>query len=134
MQRLGYIVFCGRSGEEYRFECWDLETRFRALGAIYIATRRRAEGVGYGRAHHETLYIGHVPSLARGAGAPSPFEAFARHGANCLCVHAVGTEERRVAIHGDLVAAHDPILNRNDGPAAWLGGTTLTSRAPSRHL
>ena len=120
--RLGCIVFFGRSGEEYRFECWDLETRFRALGAIYIVTRRRVEGAGYRRAHHETLYIGHVASLACPTKS-SPFPQFAQHGANCVCVHAVATEERRVAICNDLVAAHEPLLNRRDGPAAWLSAS-----------
>jgi hypothetical protein len=119
---VGYIIFFGRSGEEYRFECWDLETRFRAVGAIYVVTRRRAEGAGYRRAHHETLYIGHVPSLAGLVGTLSPLGAFAQHGANCLCVYAASTEERRIAIRDDLVAAQQPILNRSDGPA-WLGGT-----------
>lgn len=120
--RLGYIIFTGRSGQEYSFECWDLDTRFRAVGAIYIVTRRRAEGAGYRRAHHETLYIGQVPSLASPAGARSPFAAYGQHGANCLCVHAASTEEGRIAVRDDLVAAHEPILNRNDGPAVWLDG------------
>jgi hypothetical protein len=119
---LGYIVFCGKSGEEYRFECRDFETRFRAIGAIYVVTRRRTEGAGYRRAHHETLYIGHAPSLASLVSAQSPFAAFAQHGANCLCVYAANTEERRIAIRDDLVAAHQPILNQSNG-LAWLGGT-----------
>ena len=131
--QLGHIIFPGRSGEEYHFECWDLETRFRAIGAIYVVTRRRAEGAGYRHAHHETLYIGQVSSLASLAVAPSPLAAFAQHGANCLCVYAVESEERRIAIRDDLVAAHQPILNRSEGQGpGWLGGPAGEEASASR--
>jgi hypothetical protein len=110
--KYGNVFFCGKSGEDYRFEAWSLETRFRAMAGVYFVTRRSVEDSNYNRACHENIYIGQTASLADPIGTHARFTCFEKHGANCVCVYAVESEERRISIENDLLAAYPTVCNQ----------------------
>lgn len=114
--KYGNIVFSGKSGEDYRFEAWPLGTRFRSVPGVYFVTRREVEDTNYHRACHENIYIGQTASLAEPLGTPPLIERFSKHGANCICVCAIDSEERRKAIEKDLLAAYPTLCNQAGNP------------------
>ena len=100
--RIGSVVFSGKSGEEYRFEVWPMETRFKPVPAVYFVTKRGAPSGTFSRSDHEHLYLGHTPDISRPLGTTAQLAWFNAAGANCVCVYAAQSEERRVAIKKDL--------------------------------
>ncbi|MBI2314094.1 MAG: hypothetical protein HYU77_16500 [Betaproteobacteria bacterium] len=111
MAKYGNITFSGKSGEKYCFQAWPLGTRFKSLGAVYFVTKRAFKNRTYDRACHEAVYIGQTGNLADPFGTQSQLDCFEKHGANCVCVFAVDTEELRLAVEQDLLAAHSTSCN-----------------------
>ncbi len=104
--RIGTVVFSGKSGEKYRFEVWPMETRFKPMAAVYYVTKREAPaGTTFNRAGHEHLFLGHTPDISGPLGTTAQLAWFNANGANCVCVYAAETEERRSAIKRDLEEA-----------------------------
>ena len=103
--RIGTLVLSGRSGEEYRFEVWPMETRFKPTPAVYVVTRRGVPAGTYSRSDHEQLYIGHTPDISRPLGTQEQLAWFSASGANCVCVYAADSAERRAAIKEDIEGA-----------------------------
>lgn len=110
--RHGSVSFGGKSGEKYPFQVWPLETRFKSVAAVYFVTRRAFEDNTYRRACHDGIYIGQTDNLADILTAHPQLERFRKYGANCLCVHLVADEARRIAIEQDLLAAHSTHCNQ----------------------
>ena len=110
--RYGSITFTGKSGEKYRFDAWSLETRFKALGAVYFVTRRAMENTTYNRASHDNIYIGQTASLADPFDTHSRFGCFTKYGANCVCVHLLENEAQRNAVENDLLDLHSTHCNQ----------------------
>ncbi|MBI3044437.1 MAG: hypothetical protein HYY78_16570 [Betaproteobacteria bacterium] len=106
------ITFSGKSGEKYHFQAWTLDTRFKALAAVYFVTKRARDGSTYSRASHDGVYIGHTASLANPFGTESQFECFRKHGANCICIHLLESEAARIAVSEDLLAQHRAHCNQ----------------------
>ena len=112
MATYGGITFVGKSGEKYYFHAWPLETRFRAVGAVYFVTKRVFNNKTYGRrAGHEGIYIGQTGNLTDPFATHSQLGCFKKHGANCVCVYLDANEERRLAVAQDLIAAHTTSCN-----------------------
>lgn len=111
--KYGHIIFRGKSGQTYRFEAWSLETKFKPLAGVYFVTRRGNEDSNYNRASHEHIYIGHAASLAEPMGNQAQLASFKKHGANCVCVYAAESEERRIAIEQDLLQAYPTACNNS---------------------
>lgn len=107
----GGITFSGTSGEKYYFQAWSLETRFKSFAAVYFVTKRMVEKGTYRRASHEEIYIGQTESLANPFATQSKFDCFKKHGANCVCICLVTSEEQRIAIEQDLLAGHQTTCN-----------------------
>ena len=103
--RIGTLVFSGRSGEDYRFEVWPIETRFKPAAAVYFVTRREVATGTFSRAGHEQLYLGQTTDISGPLGTQAQLARFSASGANCVCVYAVESEERRAAIKKDLEEA-----------------------------
>lgn len=112
MAKVGSVTFTGRSGEQYRFDVWPVETRFKALAGVFFVTKRAYENSTYRRACHESIFIGQTASLADPLGTGSQLSCFSKHGANCVCILLNENEERRSAIEQDLIAVHHPSCNR----------------------
>ena len=111
MATYGGITFNGKSGEKYYFKAWPLATRFNPLGAVYFITKRVFADKTYRRASHESIYIGQTADLTAPLGSPPELGCFEKNGANCICVYVDASEERRVAIAQDLLAAHRTTCN-----------------------
>lgn len=126
--KYGSITFTGKSGERYRFDAWSLETRFRALGAVYFVTKRMQENANYNRACHDSIFIAHTPDLAGEYDTYSRSQRFAKHGANCICILLLENEERRVAIANDLLDLHSTHCNDN---TPWAKRVSVDAMAVS---
>ena len=111
MATYGGISFVGKSGEKYYFHAWPLETRFKSVGAVYFVTKRSFSNKTYRIAGHESIYIGQTGNLGDPAATPLRVERFLKHGANCVCVYLDPSEERRLAVAQDLLAAHSTSCN-----------------------
>ena len=111
--RYGTISFTGKSGERYRFESWSLETRFAARAAVYFVTKRTKERSTFNRAQHDSIYLGQTANLADPFATHSRFDCFVKHGANCVCVHLLESEEQRIAVENDLLELHSTHCNQD---------------------
>ena len=112
--RQGSITFVGRSGEHYRFQVWPLETRFKAVSAVYFVTKRAYGNGTYRRANHDSVYIGQTGDLCAALAVEPQLVRFRKFGANCVCVHLLDDEARRVAIEQDLLAVHSTKCNHQE--------------------
>jgi hypothetical protein len=109
--RYSDITFTGKSGVKYRFQAWSLDTKFKPLAAVYFVTKRAQDSSTYNRACHDSVYIGQTANLADPFATESQFECFRKHGANCVCIHLIEDEGRRVAAEEDLVEMHSTHCN-----------------------
>jgi hypothetical protein len=106
------ITFKGKSGERYRFQAWPMETKFKAVGGVYLITKRVFEDRTFTtKASHQALAIGQTPDLAVSLVSESERAKLIAQGANCICVCAAADEARRVQIEKDLI----------DGNEQWGG-------------
>jgi len=106
------ITFSGKSGVKYRFQVWSLDTRFKPLAAVYVVTKRAQTHSTYNQASHESIYIGQTANLADPFATESQFDCFRKHGGNCICIHLIEAEERRIAAEDDLLALHSTHCNQ----------------------
>jgi len=104
--RQGSVNFAGKSGERYHFQAWSLEARFKSVAAVYFVTKRAYDNSTYHRACHDGIYIGQTGDLSDALAAEGQLERFRKYGANCVCVHVLADEERRIAVERDLLDAH----------------------------
>jgi len=111
MATYGGITFAGKSGEKYFFHAWPLETRFKAVGAVYFVTKRVFSNKTYRIASHEGIFIGQTENLTDPFETQSQLGCFNKHGANCVCVYLDTDEKRRLAIAQDLLACHSTSCN-----------------------
>ena len=111
MATYGGITFNGKSGEKYYFKAWPLVTRFNPLAAVYFVTRRAFVDKTYHRASHESIYIGHTADLTTPLATSTQLACFEKNNANCICIFLEASEERRLAIAQDLMAAHHTTCN-----------------------
>lgn len=111
MVTFGGITFNGKSGQKYYFKAWPIQTRFNPLGAVYFVTKRVFSDKTYHRASHESIFIGQTTDLTAALGTSAQLACFDKHGANCICIYLNASEERRLAIANDLMAAHRTTCN-----------------------
>lgn len=102
------VNFKGKSGERYRFQAWSMDTKFKAIGGVYVITRRTYEDRTFPtKASHKSLAIGHAPSLDAALVNKAERSKLIAQGANCICVCAVSDEARRVEIEQDLIEGNE---------------------------
>ena len=102
------INFQGKSGERYRFQSWPMGTKFKAMGGIYIVTKRECVDRTFPtKATHRCLAIGQTADLAASALTKAEMSKLTTQGANCVCVYAVADEARRVEIEKDLIEGNE---------------------------
>lgn len=98
MSSKGTIVFRGRSGEQYRFQIWPLGTRFKALGAVCLLSKRSHKNRNFAQtASHECIHIGQTGDLSA-----LTYDAPCFKHADCICVYLSPSEEHRTAVENDL--------------------------------
>ena len=121
--RQGSVIFGGKSGERYHFQVWPLETRFKSVAAVYFVTKRAYDNSTYRRACHDGIYIGQTEDLSGSLAAEAQLERFRKFGANCVCVHLLADEGRRIAVEQDLLAAHSTHCNHQARAASIFAAT-----------
>jgi hypothetical protein len=101
---VGTVIFKGRSGEEFRFHALPLTAKFKALGGVYIVTKRTFEDRTFTtKASHHPLVIGHTDDLADALISRSQLAKLVAQGANCICVLGIADAARRGEIEKDLI-------------------------------
>ena len=82
------------------------------MPAVFFVTKRVFNDKTYRRrASHEGIFIGRTENLSAPLAIPSQLERFAKHGANCVCVHPVADEARGIATAQDLIAGNSTSCN-----------------------
>lgn len=113
MKTFGGISFSGQSGNRYHFAAWPLDTRFKALAAVYFVTRRVHQNTTYDRASHEGIYIGETEDLSMPLSGHARRDCFGELGANCVCICLMPDAARRRTSAQDLIDRHAPPCNRD---------------------
>jgi len=103
MAKLADYTVKGKSGQEYKFEVYPKDSSWNEIPAVYLVTKRTIKPDGGGS--HTHIYVGQTDNLKTRHASHHKEECFAKHGANCICVFQVSSEQARVAIESDIVAA-----------------------------
>jgi hypothetical protein len=109
MPALGKTTFRGKSGKDYEFMVYPLRTKIRKIAGLYvIADRCHKDSSAY---RHQALYVGQTEDLSQPFEKHRKAKEFERHNANCICFYKEESEDFRIEIERDLVAAMRPICN-----------------------
>lgn len=82
------------------------------MGAVFFITKRVHNDKTYHRrASHEGIFIGQTEDLSGSLAIQSQLDRFTKHGANCVCIHAVANAEQRIAATQDLLAGNSTSCN-----------------------
>lgn len=104
MAKIANATFSGHSGKEYSFQVYPTETTFKALGGVYVITKRKVGSDGKG--HHTILYVGQTEDLSTRFDNHHKAECFRKYSANCTCVLLESGEQSRLDIETDLCRAN----------------------------
>ena len=104
--RKGAITFTGKSGSQYPFHIWSLDTQFKPIGGVYFITQRVADRAKQLRPRHNAIFIGQTEDLAQAFNAHEMPERYLKLGANCICVHLHADAEQRLGIEKDLLSVY----------------------------
>jgi len=107
----GSILFTGKSGQQYPFMVWSLDTQFNPMGGVYFVTERRVIKGAHLRPRHNPIFIGQTDNLASTFNEASLPDRFMEFGANCLCVHLHDDAAQRADIEKDLLGAYSTDCN-----------------------
>lgn len=110
MSKLGSVTFKGKSGTEYEFDVYKLNTLFKDdYAAVYCITKREQNKPG---SHsHTMIYVGETGELGNRLDNHHKQRCFEQHNANCVCVLGEPNEQTRLKIEADLIANYDPDCN-----------------------
>ena len=104
MPKIGTMKVSGNSGNEYAFDLYRIEITFKALGAVYIITKRVAKSEGGGS--HTYLYVGETGDLSTLFNDHHKQPCFDRNGANCIGINLDDSEDSRLSKESDIRDAH----------------------------
>lgn len=108
MAKIADANWKGSSGASYSFQIYPIETNFKALGAVYIFTKRT---VANGNGSHDFIYIGQTEDLSTRFDNHHKAACITKNGANCISVHLNSNESKRLEIETDLCRLHKPPCN-----------------------
>lgn len=100
MNNQNTISATGASGTTYNLNVHPLNTSFKAVGGIYIILQQST-----------ALYVGQTSDLSIRFNGHHKEACWLRNGANRMAVMGVSTENQRLAIERDLIAAFNPTCN-----------------------
>jgi len=109
MASLGTIIFKGKSGKEYTFNIYNLDSSWDEIAVVYVVTR--AEPKPNGGNTHQVIYIGETDNLKERFSNHHKQSCFDKNKANRLCTFHVIDNETRLAIESDLIGSHDTPCN-----------------------
>ena len=108
MAEIADATFNGKTGT-YQFQVYPNDTAFKAVGAVYVFTKRTVDSSGKGS--HALLYIGQTESLADRIPNHDKWPCVKKNGGNCICVHLDHDEASQLRKEADLRAAHGTPCN-----------------------
>jgi hypothetical protein len=109
MAKIADADFEGDSGSKYSFIVYPFGQAFKAVGGVYIVTKRTVKSDGGGS--HDFIYIGQTGDLSARFDDHHKAECFKKYGANCICVHVSSDESQRFEIETDLCRHHSTRCN-----------------------
>jgi len=95
MASIGNITAKGRSGRQYQFELYGLDTTFKQVGGVYVFLRGS-----------DPVYVGHTGDLSERFDGHHKAAAIRAKGADRIGVLVEGSEQRRLAIESDLLGGY----------------------------
>jgi hypothetical protein len=104
MAKIATLTIAGKSGTQYEFEVYPLDSTWNEVAAVYTVTKRTVSKEGKGT--HDYIYVGQTENLKERHDNHHKVDCFKRHAANCLCTHQVQSEQRRLAVEADILAGH----------------------------
>jgi hypothetical protein len=121
------IIFNGKSGERYRFQVWPIATKFKALAAVYIVTKRTFDDPTFAtKASHHALAIGETANLGAAFFTKPELEALIAQGADYICVCAVADASERAKVAKDVVEGNELA----SGPLRYLFHVAAAPQKP----
>ena len=97
MDGLGNVRIRGKSGREYKFRAYPLETKFDNIGAVYFITSRHHDPDG--RISHSRIDCGWTSNLSIGINVKPGFK---ENDANCICILPQDDKDSRIEIETDI--------------------------------
>ena len=109
MTEVGTLTLKGATGQTYDFSVYTYDTESKAVGAVYLITRREREpDGGY---NHTAIYIGETGDLSTRFDDHHKESCFTQNNANCNCIHLDANEDSRLKKEADLIANYNPPCN-----------------------
>ena len=109
MARIESVTFKGASGRQYQFECYDLDTSFKSISAVYILAERT--GLSSGKPDYVFVYIGQTDDLRGRLFGHNKSDCFKKNNANCICINIQLLKRTRHSIEKDLLDKYSPPCN-----------------------
>ena len=104
-----------------------MDTHFKAVGGIYIVTKRECLNRTFpSMAPHRCVAIGQTPDYAASVLTKTELSKLVQRGANCICVFPVAEEASRLRIEKDLIDGNE----QWGGELHYLFRPTFGDRAP----
>jgi GIY-YIG catalytic domain len=109
MAKISTMTTKGLSGAEYAFGVYPMDQSFKAVGGVYVITRRyQKSGGGYA---HDFIYVGETGDFSTRFDDHHKADCFTRHNATCICTLVNDDEDERLSIEDDLIKRHSPPCN-----------------------
>jgi excinuclease UvrABC nuclease subunit len=107
---LGTILLTGKSGSQYLFWIYSLDTNFKNEGAVYVYTQATPNSEG---GHtHSVIYVGQTGDLGSRLSNHHKWACINGRGANRICTTRImPNEQERLNMEADLIAYYRPVCN-----------------------
>ncbi len=108
--KISNALFKGDSGEQYRFEIFQLQTVFaEGVGGIYAYAKRYK--LPDGNFTIDPIYIGEIDDFLTVVGYHPKQKCMEQYGYNCKCIYKVYDDKRREYVCQDLLDYYEPPCN-----------------------
>ena len=105
MAQIGSMNITGQSERKYNFGFYPMGEAFKAIGAVYVITKRVEKSDG--SRTHTFIYVGETGDLSTRFDDHHKQDCFDEHNANCIGVHIDGAKQSRLDKEQDLLAARN---------------------------
>ncbi len=92
------LTIKGKSGTSYTFYIYELPVSFKAVGGVYLFTKKLSNG------SHEYTYLGITKDLSERFDDHHKAACIKKNGATYLCAFTKSSEEKRKFIEKDIMA------------------------------